>query len=73
MIFQRLRNLLRISRKVLQDRNDFGQAEVKNLGVTSLRDEDIGRFDIAMNDAFGVRRIEGVSNLNGEGQKEVCL
>ena len=39
------------------------QSEIENLGVTPFGYKDICRFDIAMNDAFGVSRIKRISNL----------
>ena len=46
--------------------NEFGQAEIENLGQPAAGDEHIGRLDVAMNDAFGVGYIESVRNLNAE-------
>ena len=43
----------------------LGQAKIQNLGVATLGDEYICRFDIAMNDAFGVRGIQSVGEFNG--------
>jgi hypothetical protein len=43
------------------------QTEVENLGVPSLRDENVGRLDVAMNDAFAVSSIERIDNLDGNG------
>ena len=40
------------------------QAEVENLGVAAFRDENVCGFDIAMNDAFAVSRVEGIGNLD---------
>jgi hypothetical protein len=33
---------------------DLRQPEIENLSVSSPRDEDVGGFDVAVNDAFGV-------------------
>ena len=53
---------------------DFGrhlrQAEVENLGVPALRDEDVGRLDVAMNDALRVCGVQRVGNLDGEVEKQ---
>ena len=44
----------------------FGEAEVENLGVIILGDEDVGRLDVAMDDSFGVRGVKGVGDFDGE-------
>ncbi len=57
-------NALRLS-------GDFGQAEIENLRVAAKGHEDVCRLDIAMNDALGVSRVEGVGNLNSQIQHRV--
>src|SRR5580692_9842749 len=52
---------------------DLGQAEIENLGVAALGYEDVGGFDVAVHDAFGVRGIECVGDLDGEGKQSVQL
>jgi len=42
----------------------FRQTEVQNLRVAAPRYKDICRFDITMNDPFGVSSLERVGNLN---------
>ena len=42
----------------------FGQAEVENLGRSAQGDKDVCRFDIAMHDALGVRRIQRFGYIN---------
>ena len=44
----------------------FGQAEVEDLGVSALGDEDVRGLDVAMDDAAGVRRVERVGDLDAE-------
>jgi len=46
--------------------NKFGQAEIEHLRLPALRDENVRRFDVAMNDALGVRGVDGVRDLNPE-------
>ena len=43
---------------------DLRQPEIQNLGVAALGDKNIGGFDVAVDDAFGVRGVECVGNLN---------
>src|SRR5215467_5998852 len=48
--------------------SDFSQTEVENFGMAALRDENIGGLDIAMNDVFGMRSVQGIGNFDGESQ-----
>jgi hypothetical protein len=41
----------------------FRQSEIQNLGVPTIGDENIGGLDVAMNDAFCVRRIQSVGHF----------
>ncbi len=52
---------------------DFGQAEIENLGVAALGDEDVGGLDVAMDDALGMRGIEAVGNFEGEGDDSFVI
>ena len=47
----------------------LGQAEVEHLGVTAFGHKNIGRLDIAMNDPFGVRRVQRVGHLDAQRQR----
>ena len=49
------------------------QAEVENLGMTALGDKDIRRFDVAVDDAFRVRSVERVGNLNRQSEQNLRL
>ena len=50
-------------------RHDLGQAEVENLGVTAFGHKDVGRLDVAMDDALAVRGIQRVGDFNAERQE----
>ena len=56
-----------------QFRLHLGQAKIENLRVAALGDENIRRLDIAVNDAFGVRRVQRVGDFRGQRQREVQL
>ena len=53
------------------ERRNLRQAEVQNLGVAALCHEDVGGLDVAVDDAFAVRGIESVGNLNSQRQKHL--
>ena len=40
---------------------DFGQSEVEDFGVTPLGDENIGRLDVAVDDALDVGGVKSVA------------
>jgi len=44
----------------------FGQSEVENLGVSTLRYEDVCGLNVTVNDTFCVRCIERFSNLDSQ-------
>ena len=44
----------------------LGQSKIENLGVSTLRNEDVCRLDVAVNDARGMRSIEGIRNVDPE-------
>jgi len=50
---------------------DFGEAEVEHLCYASASNKDIAGFDVAMDDAFGVSGVEGVSDFNGQRQQSL--
>src|SRR5262249_9408318 len=54
-------------------RNQLGQPEIQDLGVISLGDEDVGWLDIAMDDALGMRGVEGVGNLKRKREQSFVI
>src|SRR6185436_11115721 len=48
----------------------LGEAEVENLGLLAIGDEDVRRLDVAVQDAARVRGVERVGNLHGEPQQQ---
>ena len=48
---------------------DLGQSEIENLGVPALGDENVRGLDVAVDDAFGVRGVERIGNLDGEREQ----
>src|SRR6516165_9096665 len=47
----------------------LGETKVENLSLCMFRDENVGGFDVAMDDAFGVCCVEPFCNLDGHVQK----
>jgi len=71
---QVLINRGRVGRRNLAGRacgRDFRQAEIENLGVAALGHKDVGGFDVAVDDALGMRGVEGVGDLNAERQERL--
>ncbi len=52
-------------------RRDLGQPEVEDLGMTALSHKKVGRLDVAMDDALGMRRVERIGNLDRQRQQRV--
>src|SRR6266566_3718519 len=48
---------------------EFGQAEVEDFGVAAIRDKEVRGLNVAMNDAFGVRGIQGVGDLDAQREQ----
>ena len=46
----------------------LGQPKVEDLGVTALRHQNVGWFNVTMNDPFTMRCIQRVGNLNPKRQ-----
>jgi hypothetical protein len=69
--------MLRIQRARLRDFArgttglHFRQSEIQDFGVTTRSDEDVGRFDVAVNDAFAVGGVERVGDLDGDREKRL--
>jgi hypothetical protein len=55
-------------RDALSGCGHLGKAEVEEVGVAMGGDEDVRRLDVAMDDAFGVRRVEGMSSVDRDLQ-----
>ena len=45
---------------------NFGEAEIENFCVAALGDEDVGGFDVAVDDACGVGGIERFGDLDAD-------
>ncbi len=51
-----------------KNRRDLRQSKIENLRVSSFRDENVGRFDVSVDDAFSVSGIEGVGDFKSQRQ-----
>ena len=51
----------------------FGQAEVQDLCLSALGNEDIGRLDVAMHDPARVRGVQGIRDLDRKIQQLIEL
>ena len=49
----------------------FRQPEIQNLCMPALGDEDVGGFDVAVDDTFGVSGIERIGNLDSKRQQHL--
>ncbi len=58
-------------RGVGRGRGHFRQAEIENLGVAALGDENVGGLDVAMDDVFAVRGIERIGDFDGQAEQHV--
>jgi hypothetical protein len=47
-------------------RQRYREAKVENFDVIAVTDKDVCRLDIAVNDASGVCRLEGIGDLDAE-------
>src|ERR1700733_6156732 len=51
----------------------LGQTEVENFGLIAICNKDVGRLDVTVNDALGVRTVEGVGDLDANIEKFIQL
>jgi hypothetical protein len=65
-LFFRATSLRYVGRWPGCDHAHLGQPKIQNLGVVAVCDETVGGFDIPVNDALGVSRIERIRDLDGE-------
>ncbi len=54
-------------------RAELSQAEIEDLGVASLGNENVGRLDVPVDDAPGVGGIERIRDLDSKRQQRVLL
>jgi hypothetical protein len=52
---------------------NFRESEVQNLGAAAGGDEDVGRLDVAVDDARGVSRIQSVEYFHGDGAQRLHI
>ena len=62
---ERCRGIRRLGGRPRQ-RRQLRETKVEHLGLSAPGDEDVGRFDVAMDDACRMGRVERVGNLNRE-------
>src|SRR5206468_3189888 len=51
--------------------SQLGETEIENLYLTALSDEDVGRLDVTMNDALGMRGFERLGELNADIEQAI--
>jgi hypothetical protein len=52
-------------------KREFGGAEIEDFGAPALGDKNVGRFDVAMDDAFAVGGVQSVGYFDGQVQENV--
>ena len=48
---------------------EFGQPEIQNLRLATLRYEDVRRLDVAVHDALRMSRVQCIGNLDSQVKK----
>ena len=71
----RVRNRLRVKRRKATRRtgrnHHFRQPEIQYFSVPTLGHKDVGRFDVPVDDAFRMSRIERIGNLDRQWQNQL--
>src|ERR1700733_15603254 len=52
--------------RVFEQRREFGQTEIENFRLAALDKKNVRGFDIAMDDALGVRGVETARDLDAD-------
>ena len=53
--------------------HDLGQSEIENLGMATFGEENVRRLDVAMNNAFAVRSVQSLGNVERDRDNTVHL
>ena len=58
---------------VIREATGLGQAEIEDLRLPAIRDEDVRRLDVAMNDPGGMSGVQRIGQLRGQFQGFVAI